>query len=102
MTAAYVVTRYCANPDRNGNPRRVYVFYALETYPPDDDRAKYYRTDGYTRIVFTVDEGYGGAMEAFHAFRDAFPAGPVVSHGDRDCTVKEYKRFVAWTPEAVS
>lgn len=100
MNPTYVMQQLATKNDSNGNPRRVYVFSELHVYPPSDDRASYYGNDGYSHIVFTHDEGYGGRQLAVKTFRERGFAGAVVDHGTVVTDVATYRRMKAWAPAA--
>lgn len=95
----YVMQHLCTKNDPSGNPRRVYVFSELVTYPADDTRAEYYDNDGYGHIVFTFDEGYNGRRGAVQAFRARGFVGQCVDIGAVDTDYATYRRLVKWQAE---
>jgi len=74
-----IMQRLAAPNDRNGNPKRVWVFYNLEGH-----------------VVETVDEGYKGN----HCQRQKIKEGiEVIDLGTISTSHKEYKIFVNWEVE---
>lgn len=75
----FTVQRFRAKNDRNGNPRRVFVF-----------------RNGTGDIVQTTDEGYGG-REAIRAFEREYDC-TVTDIGDATATPTEYKELLRHQP----
>lgn len=94
----FIMQKLSTKHDGNGNPRRVIVFSEMIVYPEDSDRAGYYGNDGYTHIIYTHDEGYGGTRGAMEQFRKRGYVGPCVDHGNVDTDVATYRRLVKWEP----
>lgn len=81
--AEYVVTRYVAPHDKNGNPRRVWV--VIPTTGP------------FSRWWFAHNEGYSG----IHALPADVLEGEMMRFPDVKVSVSEYKRILKEGPSGV-
>lgn len=90
-----IATKHCAPNDRNGNPRRVWVFRSVHNINADVARRN--GVNGYSHIAFTHDEGYGSLRDAIEAYRPVQEERElVIDNGSVNCSPAEYKAFVRW------
>lgn len=87
-----IATLHSTDNDKNGNPRRVWVFREVHVYATDGE--VYPWADGYTNIAFTHDEGYGSLRNAIENFRSTGATNLVVNNGGVECSVRDYRRLV--------
>jgi len=92
--AIFTIQHLRTKNDTNGNPRRVFVVREIIVYG-EDDRADYYRVDGYSRIVLTVDEGYGESETTVaDMVHRSFSGAVVVPLGAVDVMPATYRRML--------
>jgi hypothetical protein len=78
--AEYIITRYVAPHDKNGNPRRVWVVVPT--------------TGEFRCWWFAYDEGYAGRHAMPDAVRGAEEDGVVLRFPDVKVSATEYKRIL--------
>lgn len=89
-----IATKHCAPLDRNGNPRRVWVFRSLHV---TTDAVSHRGSSGNSHIVFTHDEGYGSLGDAIEAYQPIQGERDlIIDNGTVNCSPLEYRAFVRW------